>query len=98
MIDWNSFNSFQWDKGNIDKNYKKHQISSSQSEEAFLDEKAIALEDIYHSQKEKRYTLIGKTFEGTPLFIVFTVRGKKIRIISARRANKKEKNKYVQNT
>lgn len=65
------------------------------AEEAFLDEKAIIVIDIKHSQKEKRFTLIGETVAKKLLFVVFTLRDKKVRIISARKANRKEKNKYA---
>jgi len=94
MIKIASYNSFQWDKGNIDKSYEKHGITPNESEEAFLDEKAIVLKDAKHSTKEKRYSLIGKTTADKLLFVVFTLRGEKIRIISARKANKKERSSY----
>ena len=94
MLRLDGYTSFEWDEGNIDKNYKKHGISSNEAEESFLDEKALILKDIRHSQKEKRYILIGKTEERKILFIVFTLRKKRTRIISVRKANRKEINKY----
>jgi len=98
MLSLSKFKSFQWDKWNIDKSYKKHGITPNESEEAFLDEKAIILRDIKHSNKEKRYSLIGKIISNKLLFIVFTLRKNKIRVISARIANKKERNNYVKKT
>ena len=95
MIKLDSYKSFQWDKGNIDKSYQKHGITPNESEEAFLDAKAIILKDIKHSSKEKRYSLIGRTTVNKLLFVVFTLRENKIRIISARKANEKEKGKYA---
>lgn len=94
MLDLRDYTSFEWDRGNADKSYKKHGVSPSEAEESFLDEKALILKDIKHSKKEKRYILIGKTLEEKILFIVFTLRRKKIRIISVRKANRKEINKY----
>ena len=94
MLKFNNYTDFEWDKGNIDKSYQKHGITPNEAEEAFLDEKAIVLRDINHSLKEKRYWLIGKNISKKLLFIAFTLRKKKIRIISARKANKKEKNIY----
>ena len=88
--------SFDWDKGNTDKSYLKHGITLNQAEEAFLDETAIILRDFKHSQTELRYLLIGKTANNKILFIVFTKRGKKIRIISARAADKKEVKNYAE--
>ncbi|PIP88365.1 hypothetical protein COW80_00680 [Candidatus Beckwithbacteria bacterium CG22_combo_CG10-13_8_21_14_all_01_47_9] len=85
---------FDWNKGNLDKSYLKHGITQRQAEEAYLDEKLILIEDIKHSQKEKRHIVIGKDNERKILFTVFTKRGRKIRIISARVANKKERRTY----
>ncbi|MBU0618953.1 BrnT family toxin [Patescibacteria group bacterium] len=95
MLSLDKCKGFEWDRGNIDKNYQKHGITPNEAEEAFLDEKAITLRDIKHSRKEKRYTLLGKNIENKLLFVVFTLRENKIRIISARLANRKEKSKYA---
>jgi len=94
MLKLDKYKGFDWDKGNIDKSYQKHGITPNEAEEVFLDEKLIILGDIKHSNKEKRYSLIGKTTDKKLLFVVFTLRNRKIRIISARKANKKEKNEY----
>ena len=96
MIGFDEVIGFEWDKGNITKNPSKHQIHNHQSEEIFLDEDLLTIEDIKHSQKENRQIAIGKTFDKTLLFIVFTIRNKKIRIISARKAKQKEKKAYEQ--
>lgn len=96
MLKLDSFTGFEWDKGNLDKNYKKHGISANVAEEAFLDEQAIIVRDIKHSGKEKRFIVIGKTTENKVLFVVFTVRKDKLRIISTRPANRKERDKYDQ--
>lgn len=80
---------FQWDKGNRDKN-KKHCVEDSECEEVFFDEGKVIFNDNEHSDKEKRLILLGKTGKGRLLYIAFTLREKKIRIISARVINKKE--------
>ena len=80
---------FEWDTGNIDKN-KKHGVEDRESEEVFLDERRFIFKDKLHSGKEERLRILGKTKEGRLLFIAFTMRSKKIRIISARDINKKE--------
>lgn len=95
MLSLDKYKGFEWDKGNVDKSYQKHGISPNEAEEAFLDERAFVLRDTKHSQKEKRYLLIGKNASNKLLLVVFTLRNKKIRIVSARKANKKEKNRYV---
>ena len=94
MVKLNKYKEFEWDRGNLDKSSQKHGISPHEAEEAFLDEKAIVLRDVEHSQEEVRYILIGKTSEKKILFIVFTLRARRIRIISARTANSKEKSEY----
>ena len=94
MLSISKIKEFQWDKGNVDKSYQKHEITPNEAEESFLDVKALVLRDVKHSQKEERYALIGRTTGNKLLFVVFTLRGKKTRIISARPANRKEKRKY----
>lgn len=86
---------FEWDKWNIDKNYKKHGVDPKEAEEIFVSEELFVLPDIKHSQKEKRNIALGKTQEGKGLFVVFTLRGNKIRVISARRMHEKEVKKYA---
>ena len=85
---------FEWDKGNSDKNWSKHGIKNEEAEEAFFDEKKKIAKDVFHSGKEKRWILLGKTKNNMLLFIVFTVRNNIIRIVSARKINKKEAHLY----
>lgn len=85
---------FEWDKGNLDKSYEKHGVTSNEAEEIFIDEEILVLSDIKHSESEKRYIALGSTQEGKNLFVVFTLRREKIRIISARKMHKKEVLKY----
>ncbi|MBI2464709.1 BrnT family toxin [Candidatus Shapirobacteria bacterium] len=88
---------FLWDKGNLDKNWLKHQVLTSESEEIFYDDSKIILKDILHSNTEDRFIILGKTKKNRLLFIAFTKRNNKIRIISARNADKKEKKLYEKN-
>ena len=85
---------FEWDKGNLDKSYLKHGITAKEAEEVFISEESYVITDIKHSQKEKRFIILGKSQSKRNLFVVFTVRGKKIRIISARRMHREEVEKY----
>ena len=80
---------FEWDKGNIGKN-KKHNVEDREAEEVFFDKKRFLFKDKIHSGIEERLRIIGKTKGKRLLFIVFTKRKSKIRIISARDINKKE--------
>lgn len=94
MIDFNKILGFEWDKWNIDKSYKKHGISPNETEEIFLDEDVKIKKDIKHEQQEERFIAIGKTTEDKILFVVFTIRYDKVRIISGRLANRKEREVY----
>jgi uncharacterized DUF497 family protein len=83
--------SFEWDKGNEQKNWIKHKVTAEEAEEPFFSEDYLILEDEPHSsEQEDRLILLGKTKQAKMLFIVFTMRADKIRIISARDADKKE--------
>ena len=84
---------FEWDKGNLEKN-QKHGIENSECEEPFFDDNKVILRDILHSGSENRFILLGKTKRERLLFVVFTTRETKIRIISARDLNRKERHLY----
>ena len=84
---------FEWNKGNIDKNMK-HGVADKESEEIFGSKKKIFMKDEKHSLKEERYMIWGKTNVGRKLTVFFTLRNNKVRIISARDMNRKERNAY----
>jgi len=91
-------NEFEWDKGNIGKN-KKHKVEDKEAEEAFLDEDKVIYKDTLHSSKgEDRFVLLGQTKRDRLLYIVFTQRKDKVRVISARNINKKEVHLYEAET
>ena len=81
---------FEWDKGNQNKNLK-HDVTDAECEEVFFDSRKRILKDVIHSYTEDRFLLIGKTKQGRLLFVVFTMRTHKIRVVSSRDLNKKEK-------
>lgn len=85
---------FEWDKWNLDKSYVKHGIIPKEAEEVFISEEAFVVPDVKHSQKEDRFIILGKSVSGKNLFVVFTIRGDKVRVVSARRMHKKEVEKY----
>ncbi|SRR3989339_2048618 len=85
---------FDWDKGNVGKNQKRHDVNEKEAEEPFFDRKRRTFKDHLHSGKEERFRIIGKTKGGRLLFIVFTVRKGLVRIISARDVNRKEVRLY----
>ncbi len=85
---------FDWDKGNVDKNAVTHQISCEEAEQVFLNRPLFFIDDPQHSRKESRIKAFGKTDEGKMLTVSFTMRGQKIRVISARNMNRRERNAY----
>ena len=86
--------AFEWDAGNLDKNWVKHKVRNQEAEEAFFDPQAQIFEDSSHSESEKRHMLWGATGRGRKLTIIFTLRNGKIRVISARDMHRKEKKTY----
>ena len=89
---------FQWDKGNIGKSLKKHKVEDKEAEEPFFDKDHKRFKDRLHSKGEERYRIVGQTKKGRLLFVVYTMRGRGIRIISARDINKKEVKLYEKET
>ena len=94
MVDLGKIIRFDWNQGNIDKSYKKHGITPNEAEDVFLDINIAIEKDIKHKEVESRYIAIGKTMQEKLLFVVFTFRNNMIRVISARKANKKERRLY----
>lgn len=88
---------FEWDEGNSEKP-KKHGLTLEETEEAFFDENKVIFGDWKHSRIEQRITLLGKTKKNKLLNITYTVRGNKIRVITARAINKKEVELYEKAT
>lgn len=86
--------AFEWDKGNSDKSRRKHGISPEEAESVFSDENSLIIADVPHSKTEDRFVIVGKSDKNRNLFIVFTRRREKIRIISARGMHKEEVEKY----
>ena len=85
---------FEWDDGNIYKNEKKHNIIWHEIEEIFFNEPLLILKDIKHSATECRCIAYGKTDVEKKLTVVFTIRKNRIRVISARKMSKKERQYY----
>jgi uncharacterized DUF497 family protein len=90
-----SCEGFQWDEGNSDKNWYLHQVTDSECEQLFFNLPLILVPDTKHSQQEQGYYALGRTDTDRWLFIVFTIRDKLIRVISAREMNQREARKYA---
>jgi hypothetical protein len=85
---------FQWNAGNIEKNWAAHQVSSAECEQLFFNQPLIVAVDVGHSRLEDRFHALGVTDSGRMLFIVFTLREELIRVISARDMSRKERKAY----
>lgn len=85
---------FDWDEGNEGKNREKHRVSDAECEEVFFNGPLVAGIDHKHSKQESRYFALGQTDTGRPLFVAFTIRGARIRVISAREMTRREMRKY----
>lgn len=97
MIDFSKLEGFEWDEGNLNKNRLSHGVVPRECEEVFLNNPLID-EDKKHSVVEKRMQGLGLTSTGRLLFIAFTIRNNKIRVISARDQSKKERREYAEKT
>jgi hypothetical protein len=85
---------FDWDDANTLKNWERHRVAPEEAEDAFFHEPFVLRSDPRHSKREKRYYVLGQTAAGRRLFMVFTVRRKLIRVISARDMNRNESDTY----
>ena len=85
---------FEWDNGNKDKNFIKHNVTMQEAEEVFSNEPFLVSNDTKHSQYEIRYQALGKTKKKRKLFLSFMIRDTKVRLISIRDMNKKEEVVY----
>lgn len=90
----NQCEGFEWDDGNINKNWLKHEVSPAECEKIFFNRPLVIQDDTKHSEAEKRFYALGRTDAKRNLFIAFTVRKKRIRVISARDMSRKEREVY----
>lgn len=92
-FDLSKIEGFEWDEGNL-KHIKQHLADFRECEEVFLNKPLVITKDETHSQIEDRFRVYGQTNKKRLLFIIFTIRGNKIRVISARNQNKKERKEF----
>lgn len=85
---------FDWDKGNVAKNWERHRVTPAECEQTFFNRPLIVAPDATHSIQKARYFLLGQTDRGRRLFMVFTLRRDLVRVISARDMNRKERERY----
>lgn len=90
------YEGFEWDEGNSEKNWIRHRVSNNECEEVFFNRPILVAENRIHSETENRFYLLGQTDTKRKLFISFTIRGKKIRVISARDMSKRERKVFYE--
>ncbi len=87
--------SFSWDSNKNKINKKKHRVSFEEAESCFYDPMHILINDPDHSESEERMILLGVSSKSNLLIVVHAeVNEGEIRIISARKANRKERKNY----
>ena len=91
---FHSFEGFQWDEGNSNKNLIRHRVWNWECEQVFFNQPLFVLDDPEHSLVEKRWAAFGQTDSGRLLIIIFTQRTNLLRVISARDMNHKEREYY----
>jgi uncharacterized protein len=88
------FREFDWDEGNLEKNWLKHKVAPHECEQVFFNQPLVVEKDTKHSHLEQRYFALGQTDAGRHLFLSLTVRKGRVRVISARDMSRKEKRIY----
>ncbi len=86
---------FEWDEIKNKNNIRKHKVSFQEARTVFTSHELTERDDL-HSQDEQRYKTVGYSKRNRLLIVSYTERGDKIRIISARKANKQQRADYEQ--
>ena len=89
---------FEWDDAKSRANLKKHGVSFEEAQSVFFDDNALLIDDPDHSLDEARFLLLGISTSLRTVVVCHCVRedGDVIRIISARRASRSERGRYLQ--
>lgn len=85
---------FEWNEAKGAINAEKHGVNFEEALTCFYDPHQIAFYDPNHSEDEDREILIAHSNQGRLLLVVYTIRDKKIRLISSRQATKRESEEY----
>jgi len=97
MIDDTSlpdFEGFDWSGGNAERNWEKHGVAPAEAEEVYFNRPMLAAADAAHAQTERRLFALGQTDDGRALFVAFTLRKGRVRVISCRDMSRKERRIY----
>ena len=85
---------FEWNQKKAASNIRKHGISFDEAASVFNDFLAFTYDDEVHSRIERRYATLGTSNQGQVPVVAHTMRGERVRIISARKATPSEKRWY----
>jgi hypothetical protein len=88
---------FEWDADKAAANLTKHGVSFEEGLTVLSDPLARIFDDADHSIEEAREIIIGHSIQQRLLLVCFTARGTSIRIFSARRASRRERQDYEEN-
>ena len=94
LVSLPEFKGFDWDEGNVEKNWESHKVSPQEAEQVFFNRPLIVADDVKHSETERRYFVLGQTDDNRALFVALTLRGDLIRVISARDMSRRERKVY----
>ena len=89
---------FTWDRDKAAANRRKHGVSFEEALTVFRDPLARIHDDPSHSDEEQREILVGHSARGRLLLVCFAERGRTVRLISARRATRNERQDYQEGT
>ncbi len=85
---------FEWDSAKAATNLRKHGVSFAEATTVFGDQFALNLPDPAHSAKEDRFLILGLSRQHRLLVVAYAERGSHTRLISARRATRRERTQY----
>jgi uncharacterized DUF497 family protein len=86
---------YEWDAAKATSNLRRHEVSFAEATSVFLDPAALTFGDPDHSDEEEREITIGASAKQRILFVSHCARGDRIRIISARKATRRERSQYA---
>jgi len=89
---------FEWDSRKARVNARKHGVSFEEAATVFGDPLSVTIADPLHSPREDRFVTVGESVRRRLLVLVHADRGDTIRIISARRATRRERENYEEGT
>ena len=86
--------TFEWDAAKARDNIEKHGVDFEEASSAFFDPLSLTIPDPEHLEVEERFVLVGHSNSNRLLVVVHVDRGDRIRIISARTAERHERRNY----